>query len=276
MAGKMKSKALATWDEELAKQAEAAAGMEANVAGGQFFSLKNGTLSFNDAPVPGNQMAVVVLDAVLENVWYEGKYNPEVVNPPTCFAFGRDEREIAPHQAVVDAGQAQAESCAVCPKNEWGTADQGRGKACRNTRRLGLIPAGEINDKTGAFEAFEEVEHFREATVAYLRVPPTSLRGYAAFVKQVAGTLRRPPHGIFTRVRVVPDPKTQIKVTFEPLDQVPDELMATVMARHEEVAKLIEFPYQLADPDAVPAAPARGAQQRGRPATPAGRGMRKF
>lgn len=267
MAGKKTpGKALATWDEQLAAQAEVAAGMEKNVAGGQFFSLRSATLSFNDAPIPGNRMAVIILDGIMENVYYEGAFNAEQANSPTCFAFGRDEATIAPHEVVVAAGQAQHEQCQGCPQNEWGTANIGRGKACRNTRRLGLISAGNLDERTGAFEAFDDEEHFRTADVGYLRVPPTSLKGYAAFVKQVAGALRRPPHGIFTRVSVLPDPKTQLKVVFEPLGPVPDELMAVVMERHEATQGLIEFPYQLADPDAQPAPAPRGRQQRQAPA----------
>ena len=37
---KTQTTALVKWDEELAKQAEIAAGMEANTGGGQFFSTK--------------------------------------------------------------------------------------------------------------------------------------------------------------------------------------------------------------------------------------------
>ena len=152
MAGKKKpGTALATWDEQLAQQAEVAAGMEKNVAGGQFFSLRSATLSFNDAPITGNRMAVIILDGIMENVYYEGEFNADQANSPSCFAFGRDESTIAPHESVVAAGQAQHEQCQGCPHNEWGTADRGRGKACRNTRRLGLISAGNLDERSGAF-----------------------------------------------------------------------------------------------------------------------------
>ena len=144
--------ALVKWEEELAKQAEVAAGMEANVGGGQFFSMQGGQLKFNDNPVPGNQMAVIILDHILENVFYDGDFDPNNPQPPTCFAFGRSDDDMAPHETVVAEGQAQNETCNGCPFNQWGSADKGRGKACRNTRRLAMIPAGTLDGIAAAQE----------------------------------------------------------------------------------------------------------------------------
>jgi hypothetical protein len=237
------STALVNWEDELAKQAEIAATMEANAGGGQFFSMKGGQLSFNDSPMPGNQMATVILDSIFENVYYEGRYDPENPAPPTCFAFGRDEN-MSPHEVVVKAGQAQHSTCKGCPMNEWGSSEVGRGKACRNTRRLALIPAGTF-DSHNRFQAINDPDHFSSAAIAYMKLPVTSVKSYASFVKQLAGALRRPPHGVFTRVRVEPDPKTQFRVIFEPLAQIPNEILPIIMKRHEEAKSLIEFPYNL-------------------------------
>jgi hypothetical protein len=270
-----KTTALVRWDEELAKQAEVAAGMEANTGGGQFFSLKGGILSWQDAPLPNNQMAVVILDSVLENVFYEGKYDPDTPQGPMCFAFGREEKTLAPHQIVIDAGNHQCgESglCEGCDMNEWGSADIGRGKACRNTRRLALIPAGTFN-QAGKLELIDDVEHFESAAMGFMKLPVTSVKGYASFVKQVAGALRRPPFGIVTKVKVVPDAKSQFKVVFEPIMNLPDELMGAIMKRHEEAQATIDFPYQPNDEEAVPP-PKRGSRAAQKPV--AKRAARKY
>jgi hypothetical protein len=270
-----KSTALVSWDEELAKQAEVAAGMEANTGGGQFFSLKSGILSWQDAPLPNNQMAVVILDSVLENVFYEGKYDPDAPQGPVCFAFGREEKVMAPHQIVLDAGNQQCGAsglCEGCEMNEWGSADIGRGKACRNTRRLALIPAGVFN-QAGKFELIDDVEHFESTAMGFMKLPVTSVKGYASFVKQVAGALRRPPFGIVTKVKIVPDPKSQFKVVFEPIMNLPDELMAAIMKRHEEAISVIDFPYQPNDEEAPPP-PKRGSRGAQKPATK--RAARKY
>ena len=271
------STAVTKWEEELAKQADVASAMEANAGGGQFFSLKSGILSWQDAPLPGNQMAVIIVDGILENVFYEGEYDPDTPQGPTCFAFGREEKTIEPHELVVEAGNAQADQCHGCPMNEWGTADKGKGKACRNSRRLAMIPAGNF-DAAGKFVMFDDADHFASTPIAVLKLPVTSVKGYAGFVKQVAGALRRPPHGIITRVKVVPDPKSQFKVLFEPIMNVPDEYMSIVMQRHEEGKSTIDFPYQPFDAEAAPApkAKSRAAQRPPVKSKPAAKGGRKY
>lgn len=268
MATKPKTTALVKWDEELAKQAQMAAAVEESTATGSFFSLKGGQLSFNDAPLPNNEMAVVILDGVLENVYYGSDYDPDNVQSPLCFAFGRDEKAMEPHKIVVEAGQSMAGAsglCHGCEMNEWGSASKGRGKACRNSRRLAMIPGGTFEN--GRFKAFTDATQYEQAAIAYMKLPVTSVKGYAAFVKQVAGALKRPPHAIFTRVSVRPDPQTQFKVVFEPLSQVPDSLLGVIMQRHEEAKESIMFPYMIGgDEDEKPtrgksgkaAAPARG------------------
>lgn len=253
------------WEEELARQAEVAAGMEAG-AGGSFFSTRGGMLSYNDMPIPDNQMAVVIVDAILENVFYEGRFDPENPTPPTCFAFGRDENALAPHPDVVAAGQAQHAQCKGCPQNEWGSAETGRGKACRNTRRLALVPAGDL-DKQGHLQELTNVDDLQTSQIGFLKLPVTSIKGYATFVKSVAGALKRPPHGIATKVAVVPDPKTQFRVTFSPLKPLPNDLMGVVMQRRQEVEKMIEQPYSLEPKEDAPPkgrAAARSPAKRGK------------
>jgi len=250
--------ALVPWEEQLARDAEIAATAEANAGGGQFFSFKAGQLSFNGTPVPNNQMAVVIVDTVFENVFYEGEYNPAVIMPPTCFAFGREELTLAPHETVVERKQDQHNNCQGCPMNGWGTADKGRGKACRNTRRLGVIPAGDFSGAHGKFVAFDDEEQFAKAPVGFMKLPVTSVKGYANFVKQVAVTLKRPPHGIFARVSVTPDAQTQFKVVFEPLGLVPNHLMQTVMNRRQETMAIIAQPYNLDVEAEAPASAGRG------------------
>jgi hypothetical protein len=259
------SKAITTWDEELAKQAEVAADMESSSATGQFFSLKGGMLSWNDAPLPGNQMAVVILDSIIENTYYQEAYDPDSPSGPSCFAFGRDEKTMGPHDQVVALGLNQSPDCDSCPMNQWGSADKGRGKACRNSRRLAMIPAGSFS-RSGEFELIDDLEHYETADVGYMKIPPTSITGYATFVKQTAGALRRPPHGIITKVRVVPDSKSQFKVVFEPIMNVPNELMGAIMKRNGEAKSLIDFPYQPNDVEEQPKKQARGKVQKQTPA----------
>jgi len=259
-----KTTAIAKWDEELARQAKLAAAMEESTATGNFFSLKGGILAFNDAPVPNNEMAVIILDSVLENVYYEGKYDPDTPSSPICFAFGREEKAMTPHKIVFDAGNNQSDKCHGCEHNEWGSANTGRGKACRNTRRLALIPAGTFD--AGRFKPFNDENQLETASIAYMKLPVTSVKGYAAHVKQIANALSRPPHAVYTKVSVRPDPQTQFKVVFEPLSIIPNELLGVVMKRNDEAQKAIEFPYTPFEEAPAPQRGGRAAPLRGKPA----------
>ena len=272
MATRSKTTALSNWDEELAKQAQIAAGMEEGVATGQFFSVKAGVLTWNDAPIKGNEMGVIILDSILENTYYDKEYDPTNPSAPHCFAFGRDDKTMSPHKIVVEAGYQQHATCAGCPMNEFGTADKGRGKACKNTRRLSMIPGGTIL-KDGTFEE-ADLDTIESAAAGFMKLPVTSVRAYAAYVKTLSATIKRPPFGVFTRVSVVPDPKTQFQITFELLGKVPNELMEVVLRRHKEAQSLIDFPYQLDDEDAAPAKPARRGATAAKPAVK--RGARKY
>lgn len=259
------SREIVNWDEQLARDAEIAAGIEKNVGGGQFFSTQAGILSIGGVAMPDNQMPVIISDHILENVFYADAYDSTSPAAPVCFAFGRDENEMRPHETVFAHKQEQSPQCPGCPMNAWGTAEKGKGKACRNIRRLALIPAGEM-DREGRFQPFTDPEDFASSSLAFLKVPVMSVKGYAGFVKSLAASMKRPPHGVFTLIKVVPDARSQFRVTFTPLGPVPNDVMSAVMARHKEAASAIEFPYNL---DALDAPAQAGAANRTKAATAA-------
>jgi len=238
------------WDRELAEAAKASAAQVAGLGGGPFFSIRAGTLSVNGSPIPNNEMAVVVLDHVAENVFYGSEYDPDNAGSPGCYAFGRDPATLAPMNEAPEKVSAQ---CKGCPNNEFGSAEKGRGKACKNRFRLACIPAGTLTN--GRFEAFDDPEAFSSAQVAYLGVPPTSIAAWGAYVKSLAGALKRPPFGVFTKIKVVPDPKKQLAVTFELLGPAPAELAGVLMKAHESAKENIIFPYP--ERDAAPAKPVK-------------------
>jgi hypothetical protein len=233
------------WDEELAKAAEIAAGMEEGSTGaGQFLSTKSGILSWQDESMPDNQVVVIIVDSILENVYYDTEWDADKPQPPCCFAFNRKEKELAPHKVVNELSQSQNETCEGCQWNEFGTADKGKGKACRNTRRLAMIPAGAL-DSNGDLTMIEKEKHYETASIGFMRLPVTSVKGYANYVTRLKDSLKRPPFGVVTRVYLEPDAKNQFKICFESLANVPDNLMTVIMARNQEVQKTIEFSYQL-------------------------------
>jgi len=98
---------------------------------GKVFTLPNGASS--DGP-----LTCVILDWVSENTFFEGIYNPKDIKPPVCFAVGAEPLKLAPSK---NAPKPQHESCKDCPQNQWESDPKGgKGKACKNTRRLLIVP----------------------------------------------------------------------------------------------------------------------------------------
>lgn len=235
------TKALANWDDELAKYATEAAATE-STNGGKFLSTKGGILSYGGNPVPGNVMNVIVLDHVMENHYYTERFDNDNPSSPVCYAFGRTEEEMAPH---ADCEAPNADACKGCPLNEWASADQGRGKACKNIRRLALIPE----------EGLEDLEN---ADVAFLKVPVTSVKNWAGYVQALAAQMKRPPFAVLTEISVVPDAKTQFAVKFKVVEKIEDgDVLKAIIARRDAVSDKIAFPYSKNEDRPAPA-PSRG------------------
>lgn len=235
-----KGTAVATWKDKLkgyAKQAVAVAD-EAG-SGGQFISVKAGQLTYNGATVAGNKLKVVVLEGILENCFYLEEYDPDSPASPVCFAFGREVDEMVPHEKSL---QPQHETCKGCPMNEFGTADKGKGKACKNVMRLAMIPGEPLN-----------VEAIRKTSAAYFKLPVTSVKNYTTYAKKLAALHELPPFAFVTELTTQPDAKTQFKVLFDDVDKVDDDLMDDLIARHEEQVEAIAFPYQAVEEAPKPA-----------------------
>lgn len=249
------------WDEELAKYAAESVASEANAGSGlKSFSTQAGVLSFDDNPMPNNQMAVIVLDHVLENTFYLEAFDPDNPTPPDAYALGRDDKTIRWSEDSIaelpDGEKIAGELCKDSSINQFGSAETGRGKACRNIRRLLVIPAGTFN-KQGQFTLIEDEEHYNDAQPAFLKISPTSTPNWSLYVKQLAGALNKPPFAVATLIKVVPDKKTQFKITFEAMEEMPMELMEVLVRRHKEASELIMQPYNMDKDEDGEDAPAR-------------------
>jgi hypothetical protein len=85
-----------------------------------------------------------------------------------------------------------------------------------------------------------------------MKVPVTSVASFAAYVKQVKDALKLPLAAIVTKVSVQPDPKSQFKLVFEAMSQLPKSLIPAVIARHKEVGPTMDLPYPAPNEDSRP------------------------
>lgn len=245
----MSKNQVALFEDELAKLAVDSVKAEQAGLGATFLSTKSGALTYRGNPITGNKLQCVILAAPVERLYYDTRYDPTKLVGPKCFAIAAIATGMGPTDRVEGK---QHDTCEGCPKNEWGSATNGgKGKACRETRRLLLIPA----DSIGSVDAVKAAE------VAALRPPVTSLKNYATYVQTVATTLKRPPLAVISEIAVVPDAKTQFKVTFSLIKAIDDPaIIRALMDRAEtETQRAIETAGIASDEQAEGAPPAAAA-----------------
>ena len=227
---KATSTALVPWEKQFAADAKKAVEQESTIGGGGQ-SVKfgaGGTITVAGATLPGNTLECVILGACFEYGWYDTPYDPDDPQPPTCYAFGEAEKELAPHP---DCQQAQSETCATCPKNEFGSAAVGRGKECGNKKRIALITANDAQD----LDVLATVE------LATAKLSPTQLKAWAGYIRSLSELEKgpRPPWAVVTEIKGFPDQKNQYRLEFRLVETIDDP--ATLKALKLRVDKVQEF-----------------------------------
>lgn len=227
------STALTNWEERLAADAKAVASIERPSVSA--ISLRGGMLSYMDNTMPDNKMSVVVLGNAVEHAYYTEAYDADRVVPPSCFAIGKSNQEEAmvPHE-VVPEEQRVSTSCASCPNFQWGSG-RGRGKACGTRRRLALIPA----------VALDDIDTLSSAEIATLKVPVTSVRNWSSYVNVVAAEHQRPPYGVITEIKVVPDAHTMFKVHFSCMGRIALDVMPQLGSLLDRADPILTAPFEM-------------------------------
>lgn len=130
------------------------------------------------------EMDAVILDFAFVNSFYKERYNPKKPAKPVCRAANFSEFELVPDE---NAPEPQAESCAECPNNQFGS--DGAGKACKNEIHLALIP----------------VDATEMTAPMLLRLPPTSLTPFKRYVRTMTSLTSTPLYGVITHFSFDPD-----------------------------------------------------------------------
>lgn len=216
------------WEKQMKADAAKGRQQEASVGMSRRLKTQGGILTYNDAPVPGNKMPVVVLYASKENALYEGEFDAANPSTPICFAFATqdtDEKDMVPHEG---SPKKQHADCFTCPHNKFGTADKGRGKACKNQRSLTVIHADSLKAGKGGIANAEAVT---------ASVPPTSLKGWAAHVKKIEELDGNPTYAYVTELALAPRQQGGFTMTFDVLNRVDKKLLSEVFLRAKAAEK---------------------------------------
>jgi hypothetical protein len=166
---------------ELLKLGKQVAAPSSNKIGtkGKLFTLPDGQSS----PGPFN---CVILDFAAVNSYYEGIYSPTNKAPPACFAVGQEIDSLVPS---AKAPKPQGADCNTCPRSQWGTGQGGRGKACKNTRRLIVVPPNFTKD----------------SAAMTLYVSPTGLKQWDAYVRRIVVEHQARPIDVVTKISFDPN-----------------------------------------------------------------------
>jgi hypothetical protein len=134
---------------------------------GKKFSIPGGRSS--EGP-----LSAIILDWRWQRNYFEGSYNPNAIAPPVCSSSNKIEGELTPSPT---GSKIQYDgACELCPKNQWGSDVNGKGKACKSSARLAIIPPDAETDTTPWM----------------LDVAPTGLKGFVNYVnalQNVSGLL---------------------------------------------------------------------------------------
>jgi len=239
---KLREQALA-----MSERTQAATGNKIMPGNDKMFKLPDGR------KVP--ELMAVIVDFVAFHAFYERPFDPKNIVAPGCYAVGTNPKDMAPTDK---SPNLQSATCQTCPMNEFGSS--GDGKACKNGRRLALLPPNDAGD---------DVDH--EAEMMILDVSPTALKGFDGYVRNLATTYQQPPVCFLTRISF--DTSVDYaKVLFS--DPQPISSIAEAFARQEEAkGMLMQLPdfSSWVDPNASrPAANTRGAAAGRAPARAAG------
>lgn len=227
------------YEEQLAKEASEIAKRIAAPTGDRIRFNANRTFITPDG-MEGEALEVVIVDFVSTNLLYDGPFDRDNPQPPSCFAIGAEPSLLVPSP---NSPNKQAETCSVCPNNQFGSAQNGKGKACKNTRLLALMPASAIDDP-------------KEAPIWILSVPPTSLKAFDSYAHTLAAKHKTVPIGVVTQITLDPA-NTFASPRFIVVRPLQGKELGIFMSRREEASQRLT-----AEPDTsqytAPKAPVRG------------------
>ena len=214
---------VADWQKQLNDMAIATAAAEKPT--GNWVSFKSGVLSIGGNAIKGNKIDVVVVQSVFENQWYKERYDSSNPQTPHCFALAELDDDLKPHP---DSAEPQSETCATCPKNQWKSDPEGgKGKACKNVRRLAMVAAADLED-------------VKDAAIAIAKLPVMSVKNWSTYANQIANVLKVPPLAVITNMSVTPDTRSQFQVNFELTDRISDgAVIQGLLQKRKDIQPLI-------------------------------------
>lgn len=187
-----------------------------------------------DQQVRESTFEAVILGASFDFRYYKNRFDPENPENPDCFAMGMTAEgaqiELEDLGPPEDLKTKESSKCKDCWANAFETATEGKGKACSQRIRLALLSTANGTDPAKLM-----------ADGARLLIPVTSIggrvpdeqAGWLNWNRYVGllNDLERPTWSVITRFQVIPDPKVQVKVLFQPAEPINDPAALDVLEK---------------------------------------------
>lgn len=208
--------------------------------GGGFLSFGEGSIEYGKQSL-GHDMDVIIIGVQAERAYYDTPFKAGKLSSPACYSYDGEQ----PHPA---AARKQCDDCLNCPLNEFGSAREGGGKACKEGYKLALIDAKAV--KSGTLETAEIVQ------------ARFSVLNSKEVARHIATLQRRFDHTlVVSHLNVQADKKSKYRVTLEVVDQLSEEDLELAGSRVQAAQELLNNPYPTFD-DAPEKKPSSGGIRR--------------
>jgi len=225
----------------LAAEAEAISARIAAPSGDRI-QLKGNSRIITPDGIEGPEIEVVIIDFVSTNLFYPDAYDPDSPQQPSCFAIGKEPSTLTPS---TNSDNQEAATCSACPNNQFGSADNGKGKACKNTRLL----------------AVADVNAGEDADIWVLAVSPSSLKTFDAYVKKLSSKHGTVPIAALTRIGLS-QAVDYASPTFTLERMLDTQEVETFFQRREEAMQRLLTEPDTSKPDVAPAPKKRATRRK--------------
>lgn len=229
---------LANWRERLQKNAGEALQKGIGSESGGSILFDAGRFSYKEQ-ILGDRLDCVIVGVQAARAYYAGAYKSGSKDAPTCYSYDG----VAPHP---ESASKQNSDCANCHWNQFRTAHQGEGKACREGYRIAVVDVKAIEDGRAA-----------TAEALTMKFSITASKVIAKHVKRLVA-LHGSIVGAVTTLLIAPDKKTQYTIEAQIGDELSEATQEILGSRIDDVEALLNRPYP--KPEAGKAPPSTGGR----------------
>jgi hypothetical protein len=159
-------------------------------------SFRGGTITLEQENL-GSSIPVIILATQFERSYYPGAYIAGEAVTPSCYS--RD--NITPHP---EAPFKQSDACQSCPMNQFESAREGSGKACKEGLKLAMVHAANVVGGSSAVD---------RPGIVQARLSVLNAMAVKQDLKAIQAQV--PQHTIqaYTTLKVQPDQRSQYKAS---------------------------------------------------------------